>query len=106
MTGATRRLQSLVDVYGETFTIGASSHHGVFSNVTVGTDKSYMSSGEVDAAGVPLFVCLVRNDDTSALNDTLTWNGKNFVVKRVLEARFRGEVSAKMLVLAQGLAVG
>ena len=60
----------------------------------------------LDAAGVPLFVCLVRNDDTSALNDTLTWNGKNFVVKRVLEARFRGEVSAKMLVLAQGLAVG
>lgn len=85
--------------------IGVTAHKGVFSNVTVGTARSYMSAGEVDAALVPVFVCLVRNDDTTALSDTLSWNGMMFAVQRILEARFKGEVAAKMLVLSRALGV-
>lgn len=101
MTGATRRSQSLIDKYGETFLVGAVQHVGIFSYVTVGTDKSYMPGTDVDSAGVPLYICLVRDDDTTALADVIAWNSLALTVKRILQARFRSEVASKMLVLSQ-----
>ena len=99
MTGASRRLASLVDRYGETFTVGITAHRGIFSNVTVGTDRSYMPASDVDAAGIPLWTCLVKSDDTTAIDDQVNWNSLLFSVKRILQARYMGELAGKMLVL-------
>lgn len=101
MTAAARRFRSMVDRLGETFSVGVTIHTGVFSNVNVGTAKSYMSAGEVDGAHVPLYVCLVRDDDTTTVDDSVSWNGLTLVVERVLESRFGGEVAAKMLVFSR-----
>ncbi len=106
MTGAIRRLQTLINTYGESFSVGTVQHWGLFSNVTVGTDKSYMSGAEVDAAGVPLFICLVRDDDTTVLADVVSWNALQFDVKRILQARLKGTIIAKMLVLSPHVSGG
>ena len=99
MTAAQRRVQSLVQRLGEDFTVGGAAHRGVFSNTTSGADRAFLTQAEVDAAGLPLWICVVTYDDTCAVSNTVSWNGLTFTVKKIAEARAFGALAGKMLLL-------
>ena len=99
MTAAQRRVQSLVTRLGEDFTVGGAGHRGVFSNTTSGADRAFLTQSEVDAAGLPLWVCLVAFDDATAVANTVSWNGLTLTVKKIGEARAYGALAGKMLLL-------
>ncbi len=99
MTAAQRRVKSLVDRYGESFTVGATTGTGVFTNVTTGNAHAFLTTSEIDAAALPLWVCLVAHDDATAVGDTVSWNSRSLTVKKVAEARFLTALTAKMLIM-------
>lgn len=94
------RVTGLVARYGEDFTVGGAAHRGVFSNMTPGTARAYLTQAEIDAAALPLWACLVAHDDTTAVGNTVTWNSLTLTVKKIAQARLAGGLVAKMLVLA------
>lgn len=98
MSRLTDRVQSLVDRYGEDFTVGGATRRGVFSNITTGNAGSYMTYVDIDTAALPLWCCLVPANDATDILDTVTWNGLTLTVKNIAQARFQGGLVAKMLV--------
>lgn len=99
MSRLTDRVQSLVDKYGEDFTVGGVTHRGIFSNITIGNARAYLTSAQIDASSLPLWACLVTQADSAIVGDTLDWDGLSLVVQKIAKARYQGTVCAKMLVL-------
>ncbi|MBS1721795.1 MAG: hypothetical protein JSS66_02180 [Armatimonadetes bacterium] len=99
MTAASRRVSSLIDRYGEDFTVGGNPHRGVFSNIAPGQARAYLTQAEVDASALPLWTCLVADDDTTAVGNTVVWNSLSLTVKKIAQAQFQGALVAKMLVM-------
>lgn len=98
MSRLTERVDSLVSRYGEDFTVGAATRRGVFSNMTTGNARSYLTFGEIDTAFLPLWCCLVPSSDATVIGDTVTWNGLTLTVRNIAQARHLGSLVAKMLV--------
>lgn len=99
MSRLNERVQSLVDKYGEDFIIDGVTHRGIFSNITVGNARAYLTSAQIDAATLPLWACLVPEADSATVGDTVEWDGLTRVVQKVATARFQGTVCAKLLIL-------
>ncbi|MBL8065733.1 MAG: hypothetical protein JNM34_07730 [Chthonomonadaceae bacterium] len=95
------RVGSLVHHYGEDFSVGAANYRGVFSNMTTGTARAYLTGFEIDTAILPIWCCLVPPDTSIAIDDLVSWNSLPLTVKKILEARYKAGVVAKMLVLVQ-----
>ena len=93
------RAANLIARYGEDFTVGEATHRGVFTNMTTSTARAYLTAGEIDAASLPLWACLVSQDNPVAVGNILSWNSLTLTVKKIAQARFQGGLVAKMLIL-------
>jgi hypothetical protein len=93
------RVKGLLARHGEDFTVGGQVRRGVFSNATYGAMRMYLTQAEIDATTPPYWTALVAPDDPTVVGDTLSWNSRTLLVKRVAEGRLMGAVAAKMLVL-------
>lgn len=98
MSRLTERVDSLVTRYGEDFTVGVSTRRGIFSNITTGNARAYLTFAEIDSATLPLWCCLVAPSDSTTVGDTVSWNGLSLQVVKIAQARYLGSLVAKMLV--------
>lgn len=98
MSRLTERVDSLVSRYGEDFSVGVQTRRGVFSNITTGNARAYLTFAEIDSASLPLWCCLVSASDSTVIGDTVSWNGLSLLVAKVAQARYQGNLLAKMLV--------
>ena len=60
--------------------------------------KMYLTEVELSAATPPFWTALVASDDATIVGDTVSWNSRTLLVKRVVEGRLMGVAAAKMLV--------
>lgn len=95
-----RRLKALIARVGDSFTVGGSSRKGVFGLLGVSRAKDLLPAGTVDALGRPLRVATVAYDDATAASDTVTWDGADYTVEKVLKVRWRDSTVARVLVLS------
>ena len=99
MSAARDRVTGVVSRLGEDFTVGGSARRGVFSPMARGVAASFLSQTVLNDASLPVVGVLVAHDDATETDDTVVWNGLSKPVRNVVEARLRGEVVAKLLVL-------
>jgi hypothetical protein len=100
MNALQRRVWSQVRRGAEPFTLDGSPQVGMFSNVSSGTMRLYLTQAEVDATTPPYVLCLVSQEVAASAGSSLVWAGRTFQVKRVVEARWRGSVVARLLALS------
>ena len=93
------RVQSLIDKFGEDFTVGGVTRRGVFSNMTTGNARAYLTFAEIDSIILPIWSCVVTSTDATVVGDTVVWNGLTLLVKKIAQARFQGGLVGKLLVL-------
>lgn len=70
----------------------------MLSFASAGAMKMYLTEVELSAATPPYWTALVASDDATVVGDTVSWNSRTLLVKRVVEGRLMGSVAAKMLV--------
>ena len=99
MTVAQRRVRGAVSLRGDAFTVGVDSRVGVFSVLSMSDAEGYLTAAEIGAAAIPVYAAYVAFDDSTAVNDTVVWNGLSLTVKRVVDLRSRDVTMAKLLVL-------
>jgi len=99
VTALQRRVQGHVARNGDAFTLAGQPAKGVFSLASFGTMRLYLPVSVVDTLVPPYVLCLVNQATTAAEGDSVTWNGRPLVVKRVVEARWGGAVAGRLLVL-------
>lgn len=100
MSALPRRFQAIITRLGDAFTVGGASGKGVFAVLPAPAMGTYLTDAEIGAATRPVWLATVAYDDATNASDTLTWNGAAYTVVRVVQARFRGETVARVLVLA------
>lgn len=99
MTALQRRVAGAVKRYGEAFTLDGTGRTGAFSYVSVNTLRLYLTEAELEHATPPYVLCLVQHDVPAAAGGTLVWAGRSLTVRRVVDARWRGSVVARLLAL-------
>lgn len=99
MTALQRRVWSQIRRGAEPFTLDGSPQVGAFSYVSTGTMRLYLTQTELDATSPPYVLCLVSHEVPVSAGGSLVWAGRTFQVERVVEARWRGIVVAKLLAL-------
>lgn len=99
MTALQRRVWSQVQRGAEPFTLAGSPRAGLFSYVSPGTMRLYLTQAEIEAATPPFVLCLVAHDVPATAGDAVVWAGRTLAVKRVVDARWRGVVAARLLAL-------
>lgn len=89
----------MIAKFGEDFTVSGVTHRGVFSNMTTGNARAYLTFAEIDSIVLPIWSCVVSSTDTAIEGDLVTWNGLSLLVRKIAQARFQGAVVGKLLVL-------
>ena len=97
MVGLVYRMRQVIERQGEVFQAGGSDHVGVFGIVSAGVAKRYAPSAAVDGATRPLWMIVVRDDDTTAETDTILWNGLALAVLAIVSRRVRGTTVCKVI---------
>jgi len=100
MSPVQRRVKNVIARAGEAFSVGASSRKGIFAFLAPGAANTYVDPGIVAALPRPIRVAYVGFDDVTAESDTVSYAAASLTVYRALDLRHRGEVVARMLVLA------
>lgn len=98
MVGAVYRARQVIERHGEVFQAGGSDHKGVFGIISSGVAKRYAASAGVDGANRPLWMVVVRDDDTTQVTDTITWAGRSLTILAIVERRLRGAAVLKVIV--------
>jgi hypothetical protein len=98
MVGIVYRARRMIETHGESFQAGGSDHKGVFGIVSSGVAKRYAPSAAVDGASRPLWMIVVRDDDTTQPTDTISWAGRTLTVLAIVERRLRGAAVLKVIV--------
>jgi hypothetical protein len=94
-----KRILEFVDRHGEPFTVSGSNKKGVFSNATYAQLRNYIPDAELSLLSPPYWILFVAGNDSTNLDDTVTWNGTTYPVRGLMTARWRAAVVAKLLVL-------
>lgn len=100
MTAAQRRLKLTLGRVDEAFTVGGSTRHGVFAILTGGQASTLLGYDAASILGHPIRVLYVPFDDATAEGNTVVYAGSSLTVHKALDLRLRGEVVARLLVLA------
>ncbi|MER3414560.1 MAG: hypothetical protein C4341_10130 [Armatimonadota bacterium] len=98
MVEAVFRVRRVIERHGETFHAGGSDHKGVFGIISSAVAKRYATSAAVDGANRPLWMVVVRDDDTTQVTDTVVWAGLSLTILAIVERRLRGAVVLKVIV--------
>lgn len=98
MVEAAFRIRRIIERHGETFQAGGADHKGVFGIISSGVAKRYAASAAVDGANRPLWMIVVREDDTTQPTDTILWAGRSLTILAIVERRLRGTAILKVIV--------
>lgn len=99
MNSLRRRSNELVRRFGEPFASQGMLRKGIFTRLAWEDVEALLSSQEQAVARRPVEMAYVLASDPAQASDHIDRSGEEYQVLRVLEARFRGETIAKMLVL-------
>lgn len=100
MSAIPRRFKSVIERLGDTYSVGSSSRKAIVSVLPLARALDFISQSEIDLGTKPLRLAYVPHDDVTAENDLVSWDGLSFTVKKVVSARARGEVVAKLQIWA------
>jgi hypothetical protein len=100
MSPVQRRFKTAIELMGDAFTSGAATRRAIFAFISSGQALSYLSPSELDLCTRPLRLAYVPYDDPAGVSDSVVWNGRTFVVKKAVGARWRGELVARLLLLS------
>ncbi|CAN5358314.1 hypothetical protein BH11ARM1_BH11ARM1_13590 [soil metagenome] len=100
MIAVASRVKSIIATFGDSFTISAVAHRGVFSALSEAKAATYLTSSEIAAASRPIYAAYVESNDTSAVANTVVWNGLSLTIIRIVGIRFANATIAKALVMA------
>lgn len=98
MVEAVFRVRRIIERHGETFQAGGADHKGVFGIISSGVAKRYAASAAVDVANRPLWMVVVRDDDTTQTTDIISWAGLSLTILAIVERRLRGAAVLKVIV--------
>lgn len=98
MVEALFRVRRIIERHGETFQVGGADHKGVFGIISSGVAKRYAASAAVDGANRPLWMVVVRDDDTTQTTDTISWAGLSLTILAIVERRLHGAAVLKVIV--------
>jgi len=87
-----RRVKGVLYRVGDSFQLSGTARYGVFAPLGQADSDSALSK--------PSWLAYVPHDVSVSANEPVVWNGQNLTVKKVVDARFRSETVAKMLVVA------
>lgn len=99
MSALQRRFKNVLERIGDTFTVSGNNRKGIFAILPLERAKGFLTQAELDAAGRPLRMAYVPYDDTTAVTNTVSWDGLTLTVRKALSVRAKGETVARLLVL-------
>jgi len=94
------RLKATIEAIGDEFTIASVTHRGVFGIISPARAAHFLSQVIVDGMSRPIRTVYVPFDDGALVGDTLAWDVHTLTVKKILNARFRNETVAKVLIVS------
>ena len=95
MTRLQARFRTIVARYGE----DVGDAPAVVASLTPSRARSYVSDGEIDAAGRPLWIAYAAYDHPAVEGGTVLWGARSLKVKRAIDIRFAGATVSRLLVL-------
>ena len=93
------RVAKKLEKFGEQFTIGTSTYHGVFKVLDSGTMRNYLDDVEVMSVGRPGLLLVTEADAVIDANQTITRDGRTFTVMKVSRHRIGGECAVTIAIL-------
>lgn len=97
MSTAQIRWKFVIERYGETFTIAAVEHIGVFSMLQSERALGFLSQSEMDSAIRPMRLIVTAFDDDTEVGDIFTWEGVTLQIRSITPLRIRNETLARVL---------
>jgi hypothetical protein len=94
------RAKNAIEGVAESFTVSGNTRQGWIRICSYSRALLYATPAEVDTYARPLRLLLIPHDDPTTVGDTVLWNSLSLGVKKAAEVRFRGEVIAKVLLIA------
>jgi len=99
MTAMQRRIKSVIERIGDTFTVGGASHRGVVTVLTPSAARDYIAQSDIDAAPRPLRLVYAPFDDSTSVGNSVVWASITLTVRKLVEVRYQDSVIAKLMVL-------
>lgn len=99
MTAMQKRVKSVIERIGDTFTVGGVSHKGVVALLNPSAARDYLAQSDIDAAPRPLRLLYAPYDDSTLVGGSVVWASITLTVRKMVEVRFKDSVIAKLFVL-------
>ena len=62
--------------------------------------EDFLTAAQLGAATLPIRFAYVPFDDGAAVNDAVSWDGQTLTVRQAVDVTAKGDVVARLLVLA------
>ena len=99
MTALQRRMKSVIERVGDTFTVGGVPHKGVVTLLNPTAARDYLAQSDIDAAPRPLRLAYTAYDDLTAVGNSIVWASITLTVRKLVEVRYQDNVIARLMVL-------
>lgn len=100
MVEAVFRVRRTIERLGEAYLIGVSERKALVATLTPTEARRYVSQSVIDGSNRPIYVFLIRDDDSLSLSDTITYHSLSLSVLSILPRYLRGAVVCKMVLAA------
>lgn len=99
MTAMQRRIKSVIERIGDSFTVSGAAHKGVVTILNPTAARDYLVQSDIDAAARPLRLIYAPFDDTTAAGSTVIWASISLTVRKLVDVRYQDSVIARLIVL-------
>lgn len=93
------RMTGLIERFGDSVDIGGKPKKAILAILSRSFAFTLIPSAEVEASVRPMRLAYLPWDDDVAVNDEVSWDGIDYLVKKVISTRFRNETIVKLAVL-------
>jgi hypothetical protein len=76
----------------ESFTAKGVGRKGVFTVISPGSARRFLSDGAIEGAARPIWAILVPDFDTTLVTDDIDWAGQSLTILGIVERGYRGTV--------------
>ncbi|MDH7603184.1 MAG: hypothetical protein QHI38_13680 [Armatimonadota bacterium] len=94
------RVRKKIETYGEEFTLGSSTYHGVFAVLGSGNMRSYLDDVELMGVARPALMLVTSSEVPLAVNDHVTRDGRTYTVLKTSNHRIGETTVVKIAILA------
>ncbi len=99
MTPLQRRFKYVIERLGDPFEVDAQQRMGVFAVLAGAKASDLLTETEQQGAALPMYLAYVPFDDTTALSETVAWNGRSLAVAKAIDCSFQGATIVRILAL-------